>query len=153
MDVKEAAGILSSLSLTSVMIGDFLVVMRSEFDLSISGEPYIGLALLLNLKSGRYLSRIWNQTVASGNIARGYQLAEVCKQHFGQGTPCLGHPEEERDILRKKKFLVSQTPVPRKIAITCKKFVGEDSHRSASSCTECMKLTNSNTLGQTKKIH
>ena len=73
---ETQVGILSSLSLTSVTIGDFLVIMRSKFDLTISGEPYIGLVLLLNLKDGTYISRIWNQTVASGNVERPDQLRE-----------------------------------------------------------------------------
>ena len=64
---EEVVNILTSVSLASVTVGDFLVVMRSDFDLTISGEPYTGLLMLLNKKTGKYFSRIWNQTIATGN--------------------------------------------------------------------------------------
>merc|ERR1712223_1965827 len=76
---------LSSMSLVSVTIGDFLAVMRSDFDLTISGQPYTGLVMLLNLKTGKYLSRIWNQTVATGVIVKVEHLMEACQNIFGQG--------------------------------------------------------------------
>ena len=75
--LDTALGILSTLSLTSVTIGDYLVVMRTEFDLTISGEPYIGLVLLLKISNRTYISRIWNQTVASGSVEGPDQLREV----------------------------------------------------------------------------
>ena len=50
----------------------------------------------------------------------------MCKGHFGQGRPCLGCPEAERDALAAgPEFLVSQTPVPRKISAACQKVLGE----------------------------
>ena len=77
LGLDDAMEILSALSLTSATVGgNYLVVMRSEFDLTISGEPYVGLVLLLNHKDGTYISRIWNQTVASGNVERPDQLRE-----------------------------------------------------------------------------
>ena len=77
LSLEDATEVLSNLSLASVTIGDYLVIMRSQFDLTISGEPYIGLVMLLSLKDGAYISRIWNQTVASGNVERPEQLREV----------------------------------------------------------------------------
>ena len=91
--LDEVLNTLSSLSLASVTIGDFLVIMRSDFDLTISGEPYTGLVLLLNLKTGKYFSRIWNQTVATGIVVKECQLVEACENLFDQGRPCLGCPE------------------------------------------------------------
>ena len=142
-DLEEVMDILSSVSLTSVVIRDFLVVMKSDFDLTITGEPFIGLTLLLNLKTGKYLSRIWNQTVATGNIVRADQFTEVCKDHFCQGRPCLGCPVKMKDEIGEKGFLISQTPIPRKIAPTCHKLLGKEALVSVSSCSECSKLTGS----------
>ena len=65
IDQIEVVNFLSAVSLVSVSIRDFLVIMRSDFDLTISGEPYTGLVLLLHMTTGKYLSRIWNQTVAT----------------------------------------------------------------------------------------
>ena len=138
--LEEAIGILSSLSLTSVTLGNFLVVNRSDFDVIISEEPYIGLQLLLNLRTGRYLSRIWNQTVMSGNVVTAQQLTDICKNIFDRGRPCLGCPEEARDELEKQDYLISQTPIPRKISTTCRKVLGKEASASISTCTECLKM-------------
>ena len=142
-DVDDAIGILSSLSLTSVTIGTYLVVMRSEFDLTISDQPYVGLTLLFDLKTGKYISRIWNQTVATGDIESGGQFKELCDRHFGQGKPCLGCPEEEKNKLGSQEFLISQTPIPRKISAKCHKVLGKEVSDSISTCTECKKITES----------
>ena len=140
MGLTEAINILTLESLTSVTIGDYLVVMRADFDLAISGEPYIGLVLLFNLKNGLFISRIWNQTVATGYVFRAVQFLEICRNHFGGGRPCLGYPDHERNTQGKQDFLISQTPVPRKIAVSCHKVLGKDAHDSISSCLECTKL-------------
>lgn len=141
MGLSEVMNLLSSVSLASVTIGDFLVVMRSDFDLTISGEPYTGLVLLLNLVTGRFMSRIWNQTVATGTLVKASDLMEACENLFGQGRPCLGCPQGGNFKHRKKEFLISQTPIPRKIARSCLKVLGKDTHASISSCSECMRLS------------
>ena len=53
-DLEEAKGILASLSLTYVTFEDYLIVLRSEFDVSILGQPYLALMLLFNVNSGKY---------------------------------------------------------------------------------------------------
>ena len=68
VDLLQVKHITSTLSLTTAKVGEFLVIMRSEFDVSLSGEPYIGLMMLLDLKSGKFVSRVWNQTVATGSM-------------------------------------------------------------------------------------
>ena len=132
---------LTSMSLVSVTIGDFLAIMRSDFDLAISGEPYTGLVMLLNLTTGKYLSRIWNQTVATGIIVKVDHLMEACENIFGQGRPCLGFPEVGKHERVKQDCLISQTPIPRRISTTCLKVLGKDTPASVSSCSECMKLS------------
>ena len=138
MGLEDILSTLSSMSLASVTIGEFLVVMKSDFDLIISGEPYTGLVLLLNLTTGKFLSRIWNQSVATGTIGTVKQLVEACENHFGQGRPCLGRPEEVNN--KHGEFIISQTPVPRRIATACLKGLGKGVNASVSSCSECTKL-------------
>jgi len=142
MGIEDIVNLLSSVSLVSVTVGDFLVIMRSEFDLTISGEPYTGLLLLLNLTTGKYFSRIWNQTVDTGSIVHTDQLLEACERHFGNGRPCLGCPEEEDKHVDAESF-ISQTPIPRRISRRCLKFLGNNSHTSVSSCSECTQLSDS----------
>ena len=35
----------------------------TDFDVVVHGEPYLALTLLFNLRSGKFLARIWNRTV------------------------------------------------------------------------------------------
>ena len=70
LDLEEAKESLSKVKLHSVRLGGFLVVLRDDFDVTISGEPFVAYVLLCNLESGLYLARIWNQTVASGYVSR-----------------------------------------------------------------------------------
>ena len=56
-NLSEARDALDALSLPSLVIDGHLVVFRSGFDLSISGEPYLALMFLFSIKSGEYYSR------------------------------------------------------------------------------------------------
>ena len=58
LELRDVQRALAAMSLTSITFGpEFLVVMRSDFDVSISGEPYHALTLLFNVKSWQYLAR------------------------------------------------------------------------------------------------
>ena len=57
-DVKEAQSALRELMrLETLLVNDYLVVVRSEFDSNIGGEPYIALMLLYNMKMGVFMAR------------------------------------------------------------------------------------------------
>ena len=127
INLLQVKCVLSSLALTSVKVGNFIVVMRSEFDLSLLGEPHIALMLLLDLKSGKYLSRVWNQTVATGSAVDEGKLTDACKNLFFKGRPCLGHP-------------VGDKPFPRKMASKCKIVLGNDAGMNETTCQECSKI-------------
>ena len=127
INLLEVKHIISALDLTSVKVGNCLVIMRSEFDLSLSGEPYIALMLLVDLKSGKYISRVWNQTVGTGSAKDKGKLMEACKNIFCQGRPCLGLP-------------VADKPFPRKIAAMCKKVLGIDAGIDKTTCDICLKV-------------
>ena len=113
--VDEANKILQSMSLTSFPFRDYLIVMRSDFDMTISDEPYIALTLLYNIKSGRFMARMWDKTVNAGSATSLEDFAEACRSHFRGRRLCLGCPESEEEELT-HSFLLSQTPIPRKIA-------------------------------------
>ena len=63
----------------------------------------------LDVRSGRYLARIWNRTEFRGEAVTLDQLTEACRRHFFSGRPCVGYPEDE-DEQAMHEFLVSQTP-------------------------------------------
>ena len=89
IDLVEAKGVLASMSLISVTFGHYLLVMRSQYDVMLSGEPYVALMLWLNVETGKFVTRIWNQTAARGEAMTIEQFAEACHTHFSQGKPCL----------------------------------------------------------------
>ena len=78
MDLAKAQSAIKKLSLTSVALGDYMVVLRSDIDTFICDEPYIPLMMLLNVKSGRYLTRVWSQTVIEGIVTHVDDFTEVC---------------------------------------------------------------------------
>ena len=142
MEVSDAKRIISSLSLSFLDFVDYLVVTRSQFDITISDEPYVAFMFIYNLKSGKYMARIWNQTVAVGWALKNHELVDACRTHFGQGRPCIGHPKPRNDINSPSEdFLVSQTPIPRIISKSCHKFLGKY-RKDCPSCQECQKLSN-----------
>ena len=140
VDLKDVKSVIDSLHLSATRIGSYVILLKSDFDLNISHEPYIALMLLLNLKSGQYFARIWNETIASGIAIKAAQIMEVCRNHFGQGNPCLGVLQKKESNKLEIEYLVSHTPVPRKIAKTCNKFLGKDVERNVRTCADCLKL-------------
>ena len=136
----EVESVCGRLSLSSVSLGKYLVVMRSGFDVVIAGEPYLALMLLLELDSGKFLTRIWNQTITRGCALSLEGFVEACETFFARnGKPCLGLPEDEDEQVM-QDFLVSQTPVPRKVSKSCQRVVGRESGDDIPSCKECFKL-------------
>ena len=56
-DLNEAQSALRELRLETLLVNDYLVVVKSEFDSNIGGEPYIALMLLFNMKMGVFMAR------------------------------------------------------------------------------------------------
>ena len=51
----------------------------------------------------------------SGKLKTVDQFLESCMKHFDQGQPCLGILDKTTEEAN-EKYVVSQTPLPRKIA-------------------------------------
>ena len=145
----EAKNVCDRLSLTLVDFGRYLVVMRSAFDVMISGEPHIALMLLMDMGTGSFFTRIWNQTVTRGHAIQLEEFVEACETFFADDMwPCLGLPEVEDAAQVAQDFLISQTPVPRKISKTCQKVVRREAGDKLKSCGECLKLVCQNDYKQ-----
>ena len=57
LDLRVAQSALKALRLETISVDDYLVVVRSEFDSVIDGEPHIALMLLYNTKMGMFMAR------------------------------------------------------------------------------------------------
>ena len=87
------------------------------------------------------MGRIWNETVARISPSSLAEFEDACRMHFSQGKPCLGcleYPGGEE-----KEYMLSHTPVPRKIAKSCEKFLGRGASEDSTSCSECLRLEDS----------
>ena len=143
---NAAKRIVASQSLSSFNLGDFLIVTNSDFDLTISDEPYIALMLLYNLKSGKYMTRIWNQTVEVGWAFKENELEQACWRLFKQGKPCIGYPTNQYDK-NMQDFFQSHTPIPRIVSKSCRKLIGKSDRSDCLSCLECQKFDNLEVTG------
>ena len=111
LDIDEMRTALATMSLTSITVGEYLVVMSADFDVVLHGEPYLALTLLLNTRSGQFLARIWDRTVRLGRADGTERFVGACREHFCRGKPCLGWPRDHGG--GGEQYLTLQTPVPR----------------------------------------
>ena len=137
--LEDVMSALTKLKLKAMKCGDYVVIMKSEFDVVISGEPFHALMMLFNLHSGNFMTRVWNQTVKYGNVTTVIELSNVCTCHFKDRRLCLGLFESEHEH-REHKFLISQTPVARRISRRCKGTLNKDAGAQEYACIECIKL-------------
>ena len=92
--------------------------------------------------TGMFLARIWNETVARVSPRSIAEFEDACRKHFSQGRPCLGCPEDT-EAIGGENYLVSHTPVPRRIARSCKKVLGKEVGDDSTACLECLRLEDS----------
>ena len=139
-DPEAVRNCLQGLSLTCNQIGNYMIVMESDVNIILSGQPYIALMLLFEVKTGKYFARIWNQTVMSGEAATEEELSEACSTFFLQGRPCLGCPADDTKDNTTNDFIISQTPIRRKYSRACLKRLGQGFPSDVNKCSECLKL-------------
>ena len=136
----EHLSVIREMSLSSFVLGDYLVIVKSDFDLVLSNEPYLALMLLLNRVTGKYIARIWNRTVFTGTISSVDQLRAVCMEHF-EHMPCLGLPFAKSELEEADfDFMVSHAPVLCKVSKSCLKVMSKHARSQVRSCSECLKL-------------
>ena len=138
-DIKEAESICAGMFLNTLMVGGYMVVTNSEFDVVVSDEPYVALMLLVSLKSGRFFARVWNQTITTGKVLSIEEVAATCRNLFGNGRLCLGKPQSE--LQREEgEFLFLNAPFQRIVSRNCQKFLGRHETDGSNTCRECMRL-------------
>ena len=135
---SDLTDVLKRLSLSFVVIGEYLVIMNDKEDITFSGEPYIAMQVWLNTRTGKVICRVWNETVACSKIVNILQFTEACMSHL-QGRPCIGCPlRDSEGIMR--EFMIVETPKPRKVSLTCLKMLTKDVNANRRSCHECLRL-------------
>ena len=130
-DVSEARNAIKILNLEHLVFNDYLVIVNSDFDAIIEDEKYIALMLLYNIKSGKFVARVWNETVTVGNVKTLDDFSQACKDHF-HFKPCIGIDGNNDEPI----FLSSR----RKFSQSCYRWIKD---QEGMLCTECQKLTTS----------
>ena len=142
-DLEAVRNCLHGLALTCNHFGNYMVVMESEINIILSGQPYVAFMLLFNMKTGKYFARIWNKTVVSGEATSEEEISQACSTFFSQGRPCLGCPvDDSKDNSTTNDFIISQTPIRRKYSNACHKRLGQGFPSDVNKCSECLKLMN-----------
>ena len=145
---SEAQSVCENMSLNLVKCGSYLVVIPTEFDAVVLGEPYLAFMLLIDMKSGIYFTRIWNQTLVKGKAVLLRDFIEACVAFFGQNNKaCVGYPIGDESDSSSHEFVISQTPVPRKVSKSCHRVVYE----KFGSCPDCLSLRHDKKSQSTKK--
>ena len=139
---EDAIGSLSTLNLATVTLGDYVMVMNGEVDAVICGEPHMALQLWFNKKSGKFLARIWNQTIAAGSVKSVAQFIETCSSHLKR-RPCIGYHYAKKLESNLQGFAIGQTLLPRKMSPACHKVLDLNTSAGIKSCPECLKFTES----------
>ena len=119
---------IGDMGLTSVNIGDYLVILNKNIDVTVDEEPYISFTLFYHTMSGRFFMRIWNKTVATGTTSDLSTLVKVCKAYFKRGKPCLALIKEG-----------SQNEMPQNVTSACHSFLSKNHGSVVEMCTECKK--------------
>ena len=57
VSVEKATKVIAELGLLSLQLGDYMVIVRPDFDLELGGEPYVALMLLFNPRNGTFITR------------------------------------------------------------------------------------------------
>lgn len=134
-DVVDAKYVIERLNLVSVVMGDYLVMMRSDFDAIIEGEMYIALMLVYNVKSGDFVARVWNETITVGAAQTLEDFMKACKDHF-DFNPCVGIPGDGDEL--------TFFPSKRKFSKSCDRLLKD---KDALSCPECLSIVTSSSVG------
>ena len=136
-DKKDLKTALRSLSLTWAPVGDYLVIMNGESDVDICGEPYLAMQIWLNLRSGKFISRLWNQTIAIGTAVSIEHFLAACEAF--RSKPCTGCPVASEEV-NKDGYIILHSPMPRKVSLSCHKFLKNIDNGSQQACQECSGL-------------
>ena len=141
--LEDITDVVDALSLAWVIVGDHLIVVRSSFDVVISGEPYIAFMLILNLKSKACLTRIWNQTVSKSIVSNKQEFSGICRNLFNSSKPCVGYADAKG---QEEDNLLVLSPFTRKLSKACLKLIDKDDFSEENSCAECARLKKSMSL-------
>ena len=134
-DMNKVVTAIENMGLTSVNVGDYLIILNKNIDVTVDDEPYISFILFYHTTSGRFFKRIWNKTVATGTTSDIATLVKVCSAYFNRGKPCLSFITD------------GQNEMPENIPSACFTFTTKNHGGKNKMCSECKKTRDTITNG------
>ena len=100
LDHQHLSDTLEDLHLQLITIGDWILVQRGTFDIHVMEEPYHSVQIYANMKSMKFIRRVWGMSERSGELKTVDDLRDLCIATFNKSVVCLGHicPDPDRDI-------------------------------------------------------
>ena len=100
MDHQQLSDTLEDLNLQLITIGVWILVQRVTFDIYVKEEPYHSVQIYANLKTMKYVRRVWGISERRGELKRMDDLRDLCIATFNKSTVCSGHigPDSGRDL-------------------------------------------------------
>ena len=129
LDLDKAMIAIGDMGLASVNVGDYLIILNKDIDLTVGDEPYISFILFYNKVSGRFFKRIWNKTVATGTTTDIATLVKVCGIYFNRGMTCLCFMKSD-----------GQYELPQDVTSACHSFMTKIHGNDGKMCSECRKI-------------
>ena len=78
-------------NLSVVLVEDWMLIQRANFDLRVDEEPYHSLQVYANLGARRFMVRVWGKTICSGEVTSIKELNSLCADYFKSRVACVGH--------------------------------------------------------------
>ena len=143
---------LEGLHLQMVTIGDWISVQRASFDIHVKDEPYHSIQIYANLKTMKYVRRVWGISETSGELQRIEDLRDLCIATFYKSVVCIGYisPDPNKDA----KLVEVIYPFKRWISSSCLiRYVQGHDGEAIGICSECSgRVTKIKKIGFKKDI-
>ena len=136
LDYRELSKTLEDLNLQVVTIDDWILIQRCTFDVHIEEEPYHSIQIYANLKSLKFIRRVWGISERSGEVRTAEDVRDLCIATFYKSAVCLGHtgPIQDRDL----NLLQVKYPFTRWISKSCGiRYSKDENDECIGICSAC----------------
>lgn len=73
-----------------VSIQEWILILRNEFEFQWNDQPHLTRMILFHPKSGKYLTRIFGQTLQNGVLSHAGEIVSLAQKFFLQQKVCFG---------------------------------------------------------------
>lgn len=130
---------MDELALESTVIENWIVLQRKHFDFMLEDEPFRALSLLIDIRNGIYIHRLFGKNLEKKQIKDYNQIVKLVVDSFKCVVPCLGFNSAKLTTnIDTNSSPVSQT---RFFSKTClKTFKSEVTMIGVGMCLECQAI-------------